>query len=89
MPKDDADDEVRLTKRVQEFTESYDEALLVREAEQGYDPNSLVARRDWAALMINNPCPICAQPFGFHNEDMHRNNIDPKYLKEKGWHKNA
>lgn len=37
-------------------------------------------------LMFNTPCPVCGEPDGFHNEDVHRKNIDPKYLLEKGWH---
>lgn len=35
---------------------------------------------------MNGPCPVCGESGGFHNDDMHRNNIDPKYLLEKGWH---
>lgn len=33
-----------------------------------------------------HPCPVCREGGGFHNDDMHRKNIDPKYLLEKGWH---
>lgn len=37
-------------------------------------------------LLANGPCPVCGEVAGFHNDDMHRKDIDPKYLKEKGWH---
>lgn len=36
---------------------------------------------DWS-----HPCPVCREGGGFHNDDTHRKNIDPKYLLEKGWH---
>lgn len=31
-------------------------------------------------------CPTCGEYLGFHGDAMHRKDIDPKYLKEKGWH---
>lgn len=34
----------------------------------------------------NGPCPVCGEPNGFHNDDVHRKDIDPKYLLKKGWH---
>lgn len=34
----------------------------------------------------NGPCPTCGETDGFHDDNQHRNNIDPKYLLERGWH---
>lgn len=36
--------------------------------------------------LANGPCPVCGEADGFHDDSKHRNNIDPKYLLEKGWH---
>lgn len=35
----------------------------------------------------SGPCPTCGAFGGFHNDAKHQEiNIDPKYLKDKGWH---
>ena len=34
----------------------------------------------------NLPCPFCGEWGGFHDDASHRQDIDPKYLLEKGWH---
>lgn len=94
MAKDDADDEIRFDKADDEvyLTKTGDRLTnddldaLADEAEEGYDVEELKPRREWAALMINKPCPVCAQPYGFHNDEVHRKDIDPKYLLEKVWH---
>ena len=37
---------------------------------------------------FSHRCPICGLFDGFHDDALHRNNIDPMYLKEKGWQHN-
>lgn len=36
------------------------------------------------------PCPTCNEGGGFHDAQIHAAiHIEPKYFKEKDWHKNA
>lgn len=76
--RDDADDEVK--SRSPDYEAEFLDAAIVNDIVR---ENTL---RNQVNPQANGPCPTCGEPNGFHDDNMHRKNIDPKYLLEKGWH---
>jgi hypothetical protein len=50
-------------------------------------PSRVVVSRSASLRRTCAPCPVCAAPYGFHDNDIHHKvEIDPSHLLEKGWH---